>query len=76
MENEKKDCGNWEMCEHKCKGKMGGSFCGGGIYGLGFVGALIFFIQNSETFWIGVLGVLKAAVWPVFLVYELFGHVQ
>ncbi len=42
--------------------------CGAG-YGLGFVGAAIYFIGHAATFWLGVLGFLKALVWPVFLVY-------
>jgi len=42
----------------------------GTIYGLGFIGAIIFYIQHAETFWIGVLGILKAIVWPAFLVYK------
>jgi hypothetical protein len=45
---------------------------GGAIYGLGFIGAVIYFISAATGFWVGVLGVLKAMVWPVFLVYELF----
>lgn len=43
----------------------------GAIYGLGFLGALIYFIQHSATFWIGVLGVLKSIIWPLLLVYKL-----
>ena len=42
------------------------------IYGLGFLGAVIYFISSAPTFWLGVLGFLKALVWPVFLIYELF----
>lgn len=42
------------------------------VYGLGFIGALIYFIQYATSFWMGVLGVLKAIVWPAILVYELF----
>ncbi len=40
------------------------------VYGLGFIGAAIFFISQATTFWMGVLGFLKAIVWPAFLVYE------
>ena len=47
---------------------------GGAIYGLGFLGALIYYISTAETFWIGVLGVLKSLVWPAFLVYELLKY--
>jgi hypothetical protein len=44
---------------------------GGAVYGLGLIGALVYYIQQSDGFWDGVLGVLKALVWPAFLVYEL-----
>jgi len=44
----------------------------GAVYGLGFIGAAIYFISTATGFWIGVLGFLKAIVWPVFLVYEAF----
>jgi hypothetical protein len=45
----------------------------GGIYGLGFIGAAIYYIQQAAGFWEGVLGVLKAIVWPAFVVYKLLG---
>jgi hypothetical protein len=44
--------------------------CGGAIYGLGFVGSAIYYISISTGFWMGVLGVLKAVVWPAFLIYD------
>jgi len=40
------------------------------VYGLGFIGAVIYYISTATTFWLGVLGFLKAIVWPAFLVYE------
>lgn len=43
----------------------------GAVYGLGFIGATIYFISSASTFWMGALGVLKAIVWPAFLVFEL-----
>lgn len=42
-----------------------------GVYGLAFIGALIYNIQHANTFILGVLGFLKALVWPAFLVYKL-----
>ncbi len=45
--------------------------CGGAFYGFGFIGAAIYYISTATSFWMGVLGVLKAIVWPAFLVYEL-----
>jgi hypothetical protein len=50
------------------------SAAGGAVYGLGFIGAAIYFISTAATFWMGVLGLLKAIVWPVFLVYEAMRH--
>ncbi|MFA5051867.1 MAG: hypothetical protein WC544_02265 [Patescibacteria group bacterium] len=47
------------------------------VYGLGFIGAAIYYISTATGFWFGVLGFLKAIVWPVFFVYEalkFFGH--
>ena len=44
----------------------------GAVYGLGFIGAAIYFISHAATFWAGVLGFLKAIVWPALLVYEAF----
>ncbi len=51
---------------------MNGHASGGMVYGLGFIGALVYFIQHAATFGDGVMGLLKAIVWPAFLVYKLF----
>ena len=44
------------------------------VYGLGLIGAAIYFISTATSFWLGVLGFLKAIVWPVFMVYEAFKY--
>jgi len=54
-------------CAHSCKEGM--------IYVFGFIGALIYYISTATGFWVGVLGILKALVWPAFLVYELLKFV-
>ena len=46
----------------------------GAVYGLGFIGAAVYFISHATGFWMGVLGFLKAIVWPAFLVYEAFKY--
>ena len=46
----------------------------GAVYGLGLIGAAVYFISHATGFWIGVLGFLKALVWPAFMVYELFKY--
>ncbi len=43
----------------------------GGIYGLAFIGAAIYFIQHAATFWEGVFGFFKALFWPATLMYKL-----
>jgi hypothetical protein len=40
------------------------------VYGLGFIGAAVYYISAATSFWMGVVGFLKAIVWPAFLVYE------
>ncbi|QEC74545.1 hypothetical protein [Mucilaginibacter ginsenosidivorax] len=44
---------------------------GAPIYGMGFIGALVYFINHAVTFWGGMLGVVKALVWPAILIYKL-----
>jgi hypothetical protein len=62
----KKVKANKMKCEHKFH------HCGpGAVYGLGFVGAAIYYISTATGFWMGVLGVLKAIVWPAFVVFDL-----
>lgn len=43
----------------------------GSFYGLGFIGAAVYFISKATGFWSGVLGLLKALVWPAYVVYGL-----
>ena len=44
---------------------------GGAVYGMGVIGSGIYYISTATGFWMGVLGILKAIVWPAFLVYEV-----
>lgn len=43
---------------------------GSAVYFFGLVGAAIYYISVSSGFWWGVVGVLKAFVWPAFLVFD------
>lgn len=49
-----------------------GSNGGGAVYAMGFAGALIYYIQHSYTFTQGLLGLLKAIVWPAILIHKIF----
>ncbi len=48
----------------------------GGFYGMAFVGAAIYFIQQSTTFWWGVFGFIKAIFWPAVLMYKLLEYLK
>ena len=41
------------------------------VYGLGFIGALVYYISRSKNLQEGVAGFFKAIVWPAILVYEV-----
>ncbi len=45
---------------------------GSAVYGLGFIGAVIHFTSHVAGFWNVVVAILKAFVWPAFMVYRLF----
>ena len=42
-----------------------------GVYGLAFIGALVYYFQHAATFGAGVLGFFKALIWPALLIYKL-----
>ncbi len=45
---------------------------GGAVYGLGMIGALVYFIGSAESGSDYLLAVGKAMVWPALLVYRAF----
>jgi hypothetical protein len=63
-----------KRAEQKSYGCTCGCGSGGAVYGLGFIGSAIYFISTATSFWMGALGVLKAIVWPAFLIYELLKY--
>jgi len=54
----------------------GGGGAAGPIYGLGIIGAAVYYIQQAEGFWPVVWALIKALIWPAFLVYDLLRHVS
>jgi hypothetical protein len=54
------------------KGKMSGGNAGG-AYFLGMIGAAVYYLHNSYGFGASIVALLKAVVWPAFLVYHLLG---
>lgn len=46
----------------------------GWLWFLGFIGATVYYWQLADTFGAYVVGLLKAFVWPAYLVYDLFKY--
>lgn len=46
---------------------------GGGWYFLGMIGAAVYYLDTTTGFGPSVVALLKAIVWPAFLVYHLLG---
>lgn len=44
---------------------------GWSMYGMAFLGALVYFIQHATSFWTGVLGVIEAIFWPAVVLYKV-----
>ena len=68
-----------ETTSPKPEGKMTRNIYRGGgdaVYGLGLIGALIYYLQGATTFLMGLLGVGKAIVWPALVVYELLKYLK
>lgn len=45
---------------------------GDAVYGLGMIGAWVYYWRTADTTGDRALGVFKGLVWPAFLVYEAF----
>ena len=52
----------------KSKARAGG---GDAVYGLGLIGAMVFYIQRADGFWPIIWAIIKAFIWPIFVVYDL-----
>lgn len=42
----------------------------GAIYGIGVLGALVYFIQHASSLVDGIIGIILAFFWPGVLVYK------
>ena len=60
---------------HKRTMKHGNS--SSGLWFLGFVGALVYYMHvHSGSLWLVILAFVKAVVWPALLVYHLLLFLQ
>ena len=55
------------------KAMNGGSPNAGPVYGLGMIGALVYYWKQAEDGRGRLLAVPKAMVWPAFVVHDLLG---
>jgi hypothetical protein len=63
---------------HRAKEKFQESSNGawGGTYFLAIIGAAVYFVQQANGFWEVILAILKAIVWPAFVVYGLLDFLR
>jgi len=68
MEKETSEQSTKDWCGFKgtMKERVCGHGSGGALYGLGFLGALVYYLTTATSLLAGVLGFLKALVWPAF----------
>lgn len=45
----------------------------GWILFTGWVGALVYFVQQSEGFWGFFVAIFKSVFWPAYVLYEVLG---
>ena len=49
---------------------------GGAVYGLGLIGALVYFLPHANTFGQVVMGIVKSIVWPAIFVFQIFRYLN
>ena len=62
-------------CGKKEKGGKNNNMCNT-VYGMGFIGALIYFMQHAGSFWAVLTGIFKAMLWPAYLIYKMLEMLQ
>jgi hypothetical protein len=66
-----KECESGKCKPWLMKRPDAGCGSGGAFYGLGFIGALAYYVTTAPDLLGMVVGGLKALFWPAFLVFEL-----
>lgn len=49
---------------------------GGAVYGLGLIGALVYFLQQATSFSEVIIGILKSIIWPALVAYGLLNFLK
>jgi hypothetical protein len=56
------------------KSNRGAGGGGGAVYGLGLIGAVVYYWQEANGFWEHLWAIGEGILWPAFVVYDLLGH--
>jgi hypothetical protein len=46
------------------------------VYGIGLIGAWVFYLTRAKTFKEGAIGFFRGIFWPAFLVYSLLKYLD
>lgn len=65
----KSESKKFNVSDNSCKTHNGSAW--GAYYGLGAIGAAVYFVMQATGFWATVLSLLKALVWPAYIVFGL-----
>jgi len=49
---------------------------GNALYGLGVLGAWVYFWQHSDGFWGHAWALVEGVFWPALMVYDAFQHLR
>lgn len=69
--NGTEDIKDWCKDKKKNKTNYTSNSTGGALYFVGFIGALVYWMQAAVGFGAVVTGFLKALVWPAYIIYKL-----
>ena len=58
------------------RSSQAGASGAGAVYGLGFIGAVVYYWQHASGFWAHIGAILESLVWPAFVVYDLLKHMR
>jgi hypothetical protein len=58
------------------KTAQAGASGAGAVYGLGFIGALVYYWQHAGGLWAHLWAIFEAILWPAFVVYDLLKHLS
>lgn len=62
------------MSSYKNVSASGGG--GDAVYALGIIGAAVYYVQHASGFLGIILALLKALVWPAFVIYDLLRFIS